>query len=402
MAGGVAGGLAGGGSNHAAEVGAGVQAGKNAVENNRLTLPQMKRSADELAECMANYGCSTADVMAKWAKIAIEQELEYQKGSFSAPKEYAKDIAIPVWEAANHPVDTIGNAWTYTTDALVHPIENWDKLSTFKFVIAPYELITKPIQARVENIGRYYLGNGGKDASYNAGVESGKLAIDVGSLFIGVGEVGGLRAGTAGAEKAASAVERVGLESAETAASAANADRMAAEASVATDSSPKITITGTEPVKPLTNGGAPYVNAKQAEIGESLAQQSVSSHTSSWPEMRAQFEDKKLPPTDFKMTVNGKVLGSISDPGKGAAIFKVGGKKDVEDVFKTMTGATEMPEPIFTPKGIIYRYALEDGAKVALRNFAKSDTGAQWTLDFAKIPDAKVSRMEIKLMIDDE
>ncbi|WP_145984482.1 hypothetical protein [Zymobacter palmae] len=62
-------------------------------------------------------------------------------------------------------------------------------------------------------------------------------------------------------------------------------------------------------------------------LGENLAQQSVSSHTPSWPEMRAQFEDKKLPPTDFKMTVNGKVLGSISDPGKRAAIFKVGEKK---------------------------------------------------------------------------
>lgn len=81
---------------------------------------------------------------------------------------------------------------------------------------------------------------------------------------------------------------------------------------------------------------------------------------------------------------------------------KVGGKQDIEDIFKTMTGVTEMPEPILTPKGITYRYVLEDGTKVALRNFAKSDTGAQWTLDFAKIPDAKASRMEIKLVIDDE
>ncbi|BBG29893.1 two-partner secretion domain-containing protein [Zymobacter palmae] len=281
VAGGVAGGLAGGGINRAAEIGAGAQAGKNAVENNRLTLPQMKRSADELAECMANYGCSTADVMAKWAKIAIEQELEYQKGNFSAPKEYAKDIAIPLWEAANHPVDTIGNAWTYTTDALVHPIENWDKLSSFKFITDPSELITKSIQARVENIGRYYFGNGGKEASYNAGVESGKLAIDVGSLFIGIGEVGGLRAGAAGVEKAASAAERVGLESAETAANAAKADRIAAEASIATGSSPKITITGTEPVKSLANSASVakhdssvavnYVSAEQAARARSSA-----------------------------------------------------------------------------------------------------------------------------------
>ena len=45
---------------------------------------------------------------------------------------------------------------------------------------------------------------------------------------------------------------------------------------------------------------------------------------------------------------------------------------------------------------------MEDGAKVSLRNFAKSDTGAQWTLDFTKVSDAKASRMEIKLVIDDE
>lgn len=61
-----------------------------------------------------------------------------------------------------------------------------------------------------------------------------------------------------------------------------------------------------------------------------------------------------------------------------------------------------MPEPNVVPKGIIYKYTLKDGTKVALRNFSKSDTGAQWMLDFAKIPGAKVSRMEIKLVIDNE
>ncbi len=404
VAGGVAGGLAGGGSNHAAEIGAGAQAGKNAVENNRLTLPQMKQVVDELADCIADYGCSMPKVTAKWTKTGLEQELEYQKGNFSAPKEYAKDIAIPVWEAANHPVDTIGNAWTYTADALVHPIENWDKLSTFKFVIAPYELITKPIQARVENIGRYYLGNGGKEASYNAGVESGKLAIDVGSLFIGVGEVGGLRVGVSGAEKAASAVERIGLESAETAANVANADRMAAEASIATDSSPKITITGTEPVKPLTNGGAPYVNAEQAKIGESLAQQAALSHTSSWPEMRAQFLDKKLPTTDFKMTVDGKVLNSVSEEGGGAAVFMVDNEEEIKNIFKHMIEASEMPAQRKHPKGVYYPYTMKDGTKAVLRSFADSERlmGRHWTIEFAKIPSVKVNKLEIKFITNDD
>lgn len=66
-----------------------------------------------------------------------------------------------------------------------------------------------------------------------------------------MGKVGALRVSAAGVGKAASAAERVGLESAETAANAVKADRIAAEASIATKSSPKVTITGTEPVKSL-------------------------------------------------------------------------------------------------------------------------------------------------------
>lgn len=63
--------------------------------------------------------------------------------------------------------------------------------------------------------------------------------------------MGALRAGTAGVGKAASAAERIGLESVEIATNVAKADRMAAEASIATDSSPKITTTETETVKLL-------------------------------------------------------------------------------------------------------------------------------------------------------
>ena len=63
------------------------------------------------------------------------------------------------------------------------------------------------------------------------------------------------------------------------------------------------------------------LNAEQAKVGESLVQQSALSRTSSWPEMLAQFKDKKSLTTDFKMAVNGEVLHSISEPGKEAAIF---------------------------------------------------------------------------------
>ena len=117
--------------------------------------------------------------------------------------------------------------------------------------------------------------------------------------------------------------------------------------------------------------------------------------------MRAQFEDKKLPTTDFKMTVNGEVLHSISEPGKGAAIFRVKNEKDVFNIFKSMMGITEMPKFRVYPKGIMYIHTMEDGIKVALRNFAESETGAQWTLDFAKIPGMKVNKLEVKFIHDE-
>lgn len=116
--------------------------------------------------------------------------------------------------------------------------------------------------------------------------------------------------------------------------------------------------------------------------------------------MRAQFEDKKLPTTDFKIAVNGRVLDSVSEPSKRAAIFKVKNEQEVFDIFKRMTGAANMPKPIIRPKGVIYPYTMADGTKVGLRNLSKSDTGVQWTLDFAKKPEMNVTKLEIKLIHD--
>lgn len=117
------------------------------------------------------------------------------------------------------------------------------------------------MQACVEHIGRYYLGNGDKEASYNAGVESGKLAIDAGLLFTGASEFDVLRTGAVDVGKAASAAERVGLKDAEVATNVAKADRIAAEAPIAAESSLNIII----PAKPLANSGAPYANAEASQ-----------------------------------------------------------------------------------------------------------------------------------------
>ena len=100
------------------------------------------------------------------------------------------------------------------------------------------------------------------------------------------------------------------------------------------------------------------------------------------------------------MTVNGEVLHSISEPGKGAAIFRVISEKDVFDTFKSMMGLTEMPKPIPKPKGIMYTHTMEDGTKASLRDFAKSETGALWKLDFAKVPEVKANKLEIKFIYD--
>ena len=116
--------------------------------------------------------------------------------------------------------------------------------------------------------------------------------------------------------------------------------------------------------------------------------------------MLAQFKDKKLPTTDFKMNVNGKVLYSVSESGKCSAIFKVKSEKKVFDVFKSMMGISEMPKPSIKPKGIMYIHTMEDGTKVALRNFAESETGAQWTLDFAKVAQVKANKLDIKFIYD--
>ena len=65
-----------------------------------------------------------------------------------------------------------------------------------------------------------------------------------------------------------------------------------------------------------------------------------------------------------------------------------------------MAKIEEMPPSIIKPKGTIYSTKLDDGTKVTLRNFEQSDSGSAWTLEFAKIPNVNVSRLEIKFHYD--
>ena len=90
---------------------------------------------------------------------------------------------------------------------------------------------------------------------------------------------------------------RIGLREAETAIGVAKADSMATSALSAVESSPKITITRAEPVKPLPNGGAPYLNesqallAKNSVINESEGFPSGISFNINWPKHLSEVEN---------------------------------------------------------------------------------------------------------------
>lgn len=102
--------------------------------------------------------------------------------------------------------------------------------------------------------------------------------------------------------------------------------------------------------------------------------------------------------------MNGKMLNSISEPGKGAAVFKVASEDEVKDIFKHMIGKSDLSMATIHPKGILFPHTMEDGSKTVLRNFSNSQDSMvpHWTIEFAKIPDVWVSRVEIKLVIDHE
>ena len=62
-----------------------------------------------------------------------------------------------------------------------------------------------------------------------------------------------------------------------------------------------------------------------------------------------------------------------------------------------MTGLSEMPIVRNLPQGKLYTHTMADGTKVMLRDFDRSNVG-EWTLDFAKVPEMKVNKLEIKFV----
>ena len=165
-----------------------------------------------------------------------------------------------------------------------------------------------------------------------------------------MGEVGGLRAGTAGAEKAASAAERIGLESAETAANAAKADRMAAEASIATDSSPKITTTETETVKLLFEKEALERIKENAKNTHNLSEKSENDiyHRQLIKNAESVPSTAKNNQSEYPRDINEKILFQSveSDPAGGNPLFELNNdpRFPVKSGFQKMEIKHEMPD----------------------------------------------------------
>ena len=69
-----------------------------------------------------------------------------------------------------------------------------------------------------------------------------------------------------------------------------------------------------------------------------------------------------------------------------------------------MIGLSKIPAAKDIPSGIVFSHIMADGSKAALRNFAKSENeiGPRWTIEFVKLPNSKVRRVEIKLVINND
>ena len=247
IAGGVAGGLAGGGKNHAAEIGAGAPAGKNAVEHNALRPDQDSEKLQDYEKCgegAAAIACKTGTFF-YWAGIST-----YQTGRSAAVAaggvvvgagQWGVDTAISTYNFVRHPWDSTvavyDAGYGYVTSGNMRGIAY---NAGERFILNTWDTVVDTVQ--------YGLFVEDPAKAYDAGKRFGHVGAEVGSFFIPVGAVA--KVGTAG--KVGAAFEKVGLEGLESATSIATveaagsivtADKVAADAISAAESSPKITIT---------------------------------------------------------------------------------------------------------------------------------------------------------------
>ncbi|WP_340141248.1 VENN motif pre-toxin domain-containing protein [Pseudomonas poae] len=150
----------------------GAQAGTNAVQNNYLSEGQKAQRDAEMAAC-PGAGCRTGTAT-KWLAIDISQDAVFTAGALSG-------AAIGLNESIDSIVHTAGN-FTETITALKSVVESggvWDS-------------VKQSYIDRLDKLQMHYE-EAGASGSYLAGVETGKLLIDMASVLAdGAGLVKGV------------------------------------------------------------------------------------------------------------------------------------------------------------------------------------------------------------------
>ncbi|MCO6509121.1 MAG: VENN motif pre-toxin domain-containing protein, partial [Snodgrassella sp.] len=176
----VSGGLTGGSLVNAQIAGV---VGQNAAENNYLSDAQAAQEQKELKQC-TNIGC-TAKVKTQWAAINVAQQASFTAG-----------IAVGLPAGAIEPIQELVQMAT-------NPGETYEALkglfTSGNILGNVSDAVKESYISRLDKLEEEYQ-RAGASGSYNAGIETGKLLLDMASLATGVG--GAAKAGIKVTEKA--------------------------------------------------------------------------------------------------------------------------------------------------------------------------------------------------------
>ena len=176
----VSGGLTGGSLVNAQITGV---VGQNAAENNYLSDAQAAQEQKELKQC-TNIGC-TAKVKAQWTAISAAQQVSFTAG-----------IAVGLPAGAIEPIQELVQMAT-------NPGETYEALkglfTSGNILGNVSDAVKESYISRLDKLEEEYQ-RAGASGSYNAGIETGKLLLDMASLATGVG--GAAKAGIKVTEKA--------------------------------------------------------------------------------------------------------------------------------------------------------------------------------------------------------
>ena len=157
--------------------------GQNAAENNYLSDAQAAQEQKELKQC-TNIGC-TAKVKTQWAAINVAQQASFTAG-----------IAVGLPAGAIEPIQELVQMAT-------NPGETYEALkglfTSGNILGNVSDAVKESYISRLDKLEEEYQ-RAGASGSYNAGIETGKLLLDMASLATGVG--GAAKAGIKVTEKA--------------------------------------------------------------------------------------------------------------------------------------------------------------------------------------------------------